>query len=49
MTRAEAEEKIALIDALALELETDQELKAIDPRYAIMAQWIDTDLEIVEN
>jgi hypothetical protein len=48
MQLAEAEEKRARIDALARELETDEELKALEPRYAVMAYWLDTDLDNVD-
>lgn len=48
MQLAEAEEKRARIDALARELEADEELKALEPRYAVMAQWLDTDLDNVD-
>lgn len=45
MTPAQADQKLAQIEQLAREIETDEELKKIDPRYAITAMWIETDIE----
>jgi len=49
MDISEAEQIREEIESLALKLESDQELKELDPRYAIMASWIDTDLENVSE
>ncbi len=45
MSIEEAEEKCKIIDQLALEIENDAQLKRLEPRYNIMAKWIDTDIE----
>lgn len=40
----EAEEILQQISDLANEIEEDEELMQLDPRYAILAKWIDTDV-----
>ena len=47
MTTEEADEILEQIASLAQRLEEDAELKAIDPRYAILAKWCETDLDSV--
>lgn len=44
MNIQEAEEKCALIEQLAHEIENDDELKELEPRYRIMAEWINSDI-----
>lgn len=45
MKPSEADEKFALIEQLAQEIEDDEELAAIDSRYRNTAKWIDVDIE----
>lgn len=45
MNIEEAQEKCRVIEKLAQEIEFDKELEELEPRYRIMAKWIDTDLE----
>ncbi len=40
----EADEKLEQIQKLADEIANDDELRGIDPRYSITANWIDTDI-----
>lgn len=47
MNKHEADEKIKIIESLALEIELDEELKLIDGRYSIAAKWCDMDIESV--
>ena len=47
MNKCRADEKIEEIQRLAREIESDEELKAVDERYSVMAGWIDTDIENV--
>ena len=47
MNQHRADEKIEQIQALASEIENDDELKGIDERYSVMASWIDTDIKNV--
>ena len=44
MTIEEAEEILQQIAYLANEIEEDEDLMQLDPRYAILAKWIDTDV-----
>ena len=48
MTRQEADEKLEVINQLAMEIEEDEDLKSVDSRYYITAKWIDTDIENVD-
>ena len=48
MNIQEANEKIKIIESLALEIELDEELKSIDERYSIAAKWCDMDIENVD-
>ena len=45
MTTEEADEIFDEIERLAAQVEDDEELKALDPRYSITAKWIDCDIE----
>ena len=47
MTIDEADEILSKINDLALEIEEDKELQRVDPRYAILAKWIETDIDSV--
>ena len=47
MTIEEADEILSKIADLALEIEEDTELQRVDPRYAIVAKCIDTDVDSV--
>ena len=47
MTIGEAEEILQQIADLASEIEEDKELMQLDPRYTILAKWIDTDVGTV--
>jgi hypothetical protein len=47
MTIDEANNNLKIIEELAWEMENDEALKNTDPRYAILAHWIDTDIENV--
>ena len=47
MTIDEADEILSKINDLALEIEEDKELQRVDPRYAILAKWIETDIDAV--
>lgn len=47
MTIEEADEILSKINDLALEIEEDKDLQRVDPRYAIVAKWIDTDVDSV--
>ena len=47
MTTDEADELLSKIADMALIIEEDAELERIDPRYAIIAKWIETDLDTV--
>ncbi len=47
MMPEQADEKLREIERLAREIEEDEELQGIDPRYAVTAKWIDTDIENV--
>ena len=47
MTTEEADELLAKIDDMAREIEEDEELEKIDPRYGIVAMFIDTDINLV--
>lgn len=47
MTTAEADDILAQIDALGARLIEDDELFQLDPRYAVLAQWLDTDLDYI--
>jgi len=49
MTKAEADEKLEIIERIASEVEHDEELQKIDKRYSIMAKWIETDIECVDT
>jgi len=48
MTTEEADEMLAKIADMAQAIEDDEELKQADPRYAIVAKWIDVDLNNVD-
>jgi hypothetical protein len=45
MKKHEADEKLEQIQKLADEIASDEELRSIDPRYSITANWIDTDID----
>lgn len=47
MKKREADKKLAKIEELASQIEHDEELKQIDERYSVCAQWIDTDIDNV--
>jgi predicted house-cleaning noncanonical NTP pyrophosphatase (MazG superfamily) len=47
MTTEEADELLAKIEDMAREIEEDKELEELDPRYGIVAMWIDTDINSV--
>lgn len=47
MTTQEADDLLAQIADMALLIEEDEDLKRVDPRYAIIAQWIDTNVDTV--
>ncbi len=47
MTTDDADELLQQIADLALRIEEDDELARADPRYAILAKWIDTDIDTV--
>ena len=47
MTVDQADKKIAQIESLAREIEYDEELKKIDRRYSIAAQWVDLGVDNV--
>ena len=48
MTTDEADDILETIARHAYELEYDTELYKLDPRYSIVASWIDTDIDVVE-
>ena len=48
MTTEEADELLAKIADMALAIEEDEELAASDPRYCIVAKWIETDVDLVD-
>jgi hypothetical protein len=48
MTTEEADELLAKIEDMAIEIEEDEELKKLDPRYGIVAMLIDTDINSVK-
>lgn len=48
MTIDEADSIIEQIDRLAEQIENDKELEALDPRYKIMASWLETSVDDVD-
>ena len=47
MNKNQADEKIEEINNLVWEIFHDKELKALDERYSVMADWIDTNIDNV--
>lgn len=47
MTTDEADELLAEIADMAIRIEEDEELRRADPRYAVLAKWIETNLDTV--
>lgn len=47
MTTDEADELLSQIADMALQIEEDAELERADPRYSILAKWIETNLDTV--
>lgn len=45
MTTQEADRMLERISDMAWDIEHDEELRELDPRYAITAKWIDTDID----
>lgn len=48
VTPKQADEILEEIERLAAMIEEDKELLALDPRYSIVAKWIDCNLESVD-
>jgi hypothetical protein len=44
MQPKQADKILKKIEELAARIESDKQLESIDPRYAITAKWIDTDI-----